>query len=149
MNQPNTIYDVLGMLADYHQQRAERYERLCKASVDPKADILLKHLVELETDSMNVVRDEMQRLPPEHSTYLLSGPRLSSEALHAVECNCKDESSFQEALSCALVSDQRLDELLDRIEDSTAAPSVIELAKRLREVEHMKGRQIAKFTRED
>jgi len=149
MNQPNTIYDVLVMLADYHQQRAKQYEQLGKASVDPRAGILLEHLVELETHSMQVVRSELQQLTPEHSTYLISGPTLSADAIHAAQCRCEGEPSFLETLSCAFTSDRRLDELLDRIGDSSAAPSVIELAKRLRDLENTKDQQIAKFTRED
>lgn len=81
MNQPNTIYDVLVMLSDYHQQRAKQYEQLGKASVDPRAGILLEHLVELETHSMQVIQAEMQQLAPEHSTYLISGPKLSVDAM--------------------------------------------------------------------
>lgn len=46
MNQPRTIFDVLAMLADYHQQRAEQYEHLSGAISDPRTDILLEHLVE-------------------------------------------------------------------------------------------------------
>ncbi|TWU17263.1 hypothetical protein Pla52o_52690 [Novipirellula galeiformis] len=149
MNQPNTIYEVLVMLADYHQQRAKRYKQLSNASTDPRAEILLEHLVELETHSMDVIRSEMEQLAPEHSTYLISGPRLSSEAIHAAECRCEGEPSFDDTLSCALTSDRRLDEWLDRIEDCSAAPTVIELAKRLRDFEHTKDQQIAKFTRED
>jgi len=149
MNQPNTIYDVLVMLANYLQQRATQFEQLGKASVDPRAGILLEHLVELETHSMQVIEAEMQQFTPEHSTYLIAGPKVSSDAMHAAECRCEDEPSFQDTLSCALTSDRRLDELLDRIEDCSAAPSVIDLAKRLRDLERTKDQQIAKFTRED
>ncbi len=131
------------------QQRAKQYEQLGQPSVDPRADILLEHLVELETHSMKVIRSEMEQLAPEHSTYLISGPTLSSDAIHAAQCRCEGEPSFHDALSCALTSDRRLDELLDRIKDCSAATSVIELAKRLRDLEHTKDQQIAKFTRED
>ncbi|EGF24390.1 hypothetical protein [Rhodopirellula baltica] len=149
MNQPKTIYDVLVMLADYHELRSKKFEQLVKASVDSRASILLEHLVELETHSMHVVRAEMEQLTPEHSTYLISGPTLSTEAIHASECCCEGEPSFNDVLACASASDQRLDELLDRIEDFTAAPSVIELAKRLRDLQQTKDIQISNFTRED
>ncbi|QDV24610.1 hypothetical protein [Aureliella helgolandensis] len=149
MNQPNTIFDILVMLADYHRQRAAQYEKLGVASEDPRAKILLERLVELETQSMKVIQSEMQHITPDHSTYLLSGPKLSVAALHASECCCAGEPNFQETLACALTSDGRVDELLDRIEDCSAAPSVLELAQRLRELEHTKVLQIAKFTRED
>ncbi len=48
MKQPRKVYDVLAMLADYHDQRAQRYRQLAGASVDSQADILLEHLVDLE-----------------------------------------------------------------------------------------------------
>lgn len=149
MKQPRTVYDVLVMLADYHDQRALRYRQLVGASVDPQADILLDHLVELETRSSQVIRGEMEQLEPEHATYLITGPQLSSDAIHAADCCCSDEPSFHDALGCALTSDQRLTELLDRMADCTAAASVVELAQRLREFETTKERQIAKFTRQD
>ena len=152
MKTPRTIYDVLSMLAGYHQQRAKRFAELEKKSVDPRADILLGHLVESETQSAQVIRSEMEQLLPEHSTYLLSGttfPTLSADALHAAAGQCDDRPTFEAALGCALTSDRRLDELLDRIEYCSAAASITELAKRLREFENTKDRQISMFTRED
>lgn len=149
MNQPSTIYEVLAMLADYHYQRAERYEQLRRESGDPRAKLLLEHLVELEGRSLRVIRSEMNDLSPKQSTYLIAGPGLSVDAMHASECRCHDAPSFEDSLECALRSDQRLDELFDRIADSSAASRVTELAERLREIERIKSREIAKFTRED
>ncbi|MEX1027619.1 MAG: hypothetical protein WD049_06390 [Candidatus Paceibacterota bacterium] len=149
MNQPSTIYEVLAMLADYHQQRAKQYEQLGRASTDPRAEILLEHLVELEEHSIKVIQSEMKDLSPEHSTYLITGPALSVDAMHAAECRCHGEPSFEDSLACALTPDRRLEELFDRIENSSAASTVTELAKRLRDLERIKGQQIAKFTRED
>lgn len=149
MKRPQTVYDVLAMLADYHDQRAQRYRQLAGASVDPKADILLEHLVDLESRSSLVVRGEMEQISPEHAAYPITGPQLSSDAVHAADCCCSDEPSFHDALYCARTSDQRLTELLDRMADCTAAASVVELARRLREFETTKERQIANFTRRD
>ncbi len=149
MNQPATIYDVLEMLADYHRQRAKRYEKLGETSDDAMAQILLEHLVELENQSTQCIDAEMQTLAPEAATYLISGPRMSQDALHAADCQCEQQPSFSDALACAFTSDQRLDELLDRMEDCTAAQSVIDLAKRLRDLEHLKYQRIAKFSRQD
>lgn len=111
--------------------------------------ILLEHLVQLEEHSSKVIQSEIKELSPEHSTYLIAGPTLSADAVHAAECRCEGQPNFQDVLACALTSDRRLDELLDRIEDCSAAPSVMELAKRLRDLEQTKDQQIAKFTRED
>lgn len=149
MNQPKTIYDVLMLLVDYHQLRCKTFEHLVEVSNDSRAKILLEHLVELETHSMLVVRAEMEQLTPEHSTYLISGPTLSSDAMQAATCCCESKPRFQDLLTYALASDRRLDELLDRIEDCTAAQSVIELAERLRDLQHTKDMQISNFTRED
>jgi len=149
LNQPSTIYEVLAMLADYHERRAKQYEQLGTASTDPRAKILLEHLVELEEHSIKVLQSELKDLSAEHSTYLITGPALSFSAMHAAECRCDGEPSFEDSLECALKSDRRLDEFFVRIENSSAAPSVTELANRLRELERIKAQQIAKFTRED
>lgn len=146
---PQTVYDVLTMLAEYHEQRATRYKELEKASDDPRTDILLRHLVDLELQSARVIRSEIKTLSPEQSTYLVSGPTISAVAIHAADCQCESAPTFQDALACALTSDRRLDELLDRIEHCSAAVSIRELANRLREFETTKSREIAKFTRED
>lgn len=146
---PQTVYDVLALLGEYHDARATRYKELEKASADPRADILLHHLVDLERQSAKVIRLEMERLPREHSTYLLTGPTISPAAMHVADCRCESSSSFEDILRCAMTCDERLEELLDRIEDCSAATSIGELAKRLRELEMTKCREIAKFTRED
>ena len=65
MKQPRTVYDVLAMLADYHEQRARRYRQLAGAGVDSQADILLEHLLDLETRSSQVIRGEMEHLSPD------------------------------------------------------------------------------------
>ncbi len=149
MNQPSTIYEVLTILADYHRQRAKQYEQLGTVNTDPRAEILLQHLVELEEHSFEVIQSEMKDQSPEHSTYLIAGPALSVSAMHAAECQCAGEPSFENSLECALSADRGLEELFARIENSSAAPSVTELAKRLRDLERTKRQQIAKFTRED
>ena len=65
------------------------------------------------------------------------------------DCRCENDPAFQEALACALTSDRLLDELLQRLEGSSAAPSVVHLAERLRKLEETKDIQIANFTRSD
>ena len=149
MNQPSTAYEVLAMLADYHQQRAKQYKQLRIASTDPRAESLLEHLVELEEHSIKVIQAEMKDLSSKHSTYLITGPALSVNAMHAAECRCDGEPSFEDSLACALTSDRRMDELIDRIEDSSAASTVAQLAKRFRDLERIKSQQSAKFTRQD
>ena len=148
MNQPRTIYDVLSMLVEYHDNKALRYRELSGVSVDPQSVILLDHLVELQTESARVVRGEMEHLSPQHSTYLITGPQLTGAA-HSLDGCCGDNASFDDTLECALTPDLRLAELLDRMTDCTAAESVVELAHRLREFETTQERQIASFTRRD
>lgn len=149
MKQPSTIYDVLQMLSDYHQQRSEQYEQLGVLSSDPRAGMLLMHLVVLEEHSIKVIQAELKDLSPDHSTYLSTGPELSASAMHGAECGCHGEPSFDDSLECALKSDRRLEEYSVRIESSSAALSVRLLAKRLRDLELLKSRQVAKFARED
>ena len=149
MNQPSTVYEVLAMLADYHQGRVKQYRLLGAGTCDPRAEILFEHLVELEEHSFKVIQAEMNDLHSDHSTFLITGPEVSVGALHAVECRCAGDPSLEETIGCALISDKRLNEFIARIENSSAAPSVIELASRLRNLELTKSQQIAKFTRED
>lgn len=149
MKQPSTIYEVLTMLADYHQQRSKQYEQLGVSSDDPRAGILLEHLVVLEEHSIKVIQSELDELSPDHSTYLSTGPELSVGAMHGAECRCHGKPSLDDALECAFKSDRRLEEYFSRIESSSAALSVRELAKRLRDLELLKSRQVARFARED
>lgn len=149
METPRTIYDVLSMLAEYHRKRADCYTQLGNKSRDPRADLLLEHLEELENESARVVQSEIEKLSPDHATCLLSGPTISADWDHAADCRCAADPTFDETLDCALNSDQRLDELLDRIEDCSAALSIGELARRLRELKTTKDQRIAKFTRQD
>lgn len=149
MNEPKTVYEILQMLEDYHATRLVTYQDLAKQTSDAMAQIFLEHLVELEEHSLQVVRLETQQLDPRHTTFLTSGPTLSNEVTHAKECQCESTPSFQDALSCALTSDHLLDQLLHRLEGCSAAPSVLHLAERLRELEETKDVQVAKFTRMD
>lgn len=149
MRNPQTVYDILQLLEKYHGERHATYGRLASQATDPMAQILLEHLVELEDHSLKVVRSEMQQLDPKHATFLTSGPVLSAEVTHASDCHCADNPTFQEALACALESDHLLDQLLHRLEGCSAARSVLDLAKRLRDLEETKDRQIANFTRMD
>lgn len=146
---PQTVYDVLVMLAEYHEARASRYAELAKTSRDPRADLLLEHLVGLESQSARVIRAELHDLSRDQSTYLPSGPPISPSATHANDCACDSDPSFRSALTCAMASDRCVDEWLDRIENSSPAATIAELAKRLRDFETTKSREISKFTRED
>ncbi|MEZ6151144.1 MAG: hypothetical protein R3C09_13560 [Pirellulaceae bacterium] len=149
MSNPRTVYELLQLLEKYHADRLSTYAGLASQATDTMAQILLEHLVELEDHSLKVVRGEMQQLDPKQTTFLTSGPVLSDEATHASDCHCDDNPTFQEALACALESDHLLDQLLHRLEGCSAAASVLSLAKRLRDLEETKNRQIANFTRQD
>ncbi len=149
VSNPRTVYELLQLIEKYHDERRTTYASLASQATDTMAQILLEHLAELEDHSLKVVRGEMQQLDPKHSTFLTSGPMLSDEATHASDCHCTGNPTFQDALACALESDHLLDQLLHRLEGCSAAPSAISLAKRLRDLEETKDRQIANFTRQD
>lgn len=149
MRNPGTIYEVLQLLRNYHDNRHAIYKRLADETTDAMAQILLEHLIELEEHSLTVVRHEMANLDPRYTTYMITGPVVSDEAMHASDCNCEHNPTFRQTLACALDSDCLLDELLCRLEGCSAAPSVLNLAKRLRDLEETKDRQIANFTRQD
>ena len=149
VSNPRTVYELLKLLEKYHADRCATYASLTSQATDAMAQILLEHLVELEDHSLKVVRGEMQQLDPKHTAFLTSGPTMSAEATHASDCHCESNPTFQEALACALESDHLLDQLLHRLEGCSAAASVLDLAKRLRDLEETKDRQIANFTRQD
>ena len=146
---PRTVLEVLQLLEDYHQQRHDIYNRLADAGDDARAELLLRHLVELEANAIRIIQDEIKHVQGGPSAYLSSGPTLSIKPAHAMDCQCGDHPSYADALRCALSSDDALDELIDRLSGSSAAASVQNLAARLREVERTKDRQIANFTRDD
>lgn len=149
MDNPRTIYEILQLLEDYDDQRRSDYECLRIVASDPLVQILLEHLVQLEDHSLEVVRTELQQLDPKQATYLTSGPVLDRELSHVEDCRCDRDPSLQDILACALASAQLRGELIRRLEGGSAAPSVLNLAKRLRELEEIQGRQIANFTRQD
>lgn len=64
-------------------------------------------------------------------------------------CRFDDDSTFDDTLACALASGEFRREVLDAIERTSAASSVVQLAKRLRELDGIQSRQIANFTRTD
>lgn len=149
MNNPTTIYGVLQMLEKYDDQRRSDYVRLSKEVTEPQAQLFLDHLIQLEDHALKVLRSELEQLDPEQTTYLMSGRAPSVELNHSNDCRCDNDPSCQDILACALASAQLRGELLQRLEGRSAAPSVSYLAKRLRELEAIQGRQIANFTRED
>lgn len=146
---PKTSYNILQMLEKYHQQRRDTYHSLARSTDDERTRVLLEYLVRLEDDVLEILRGEMEQLSPDQASYLLPGSALTIEPTHAMDCQCSDQPSFDAALTCALTSDEALDELIDHLQASCAAQSLQDLAARLREAERIKDRQIAKFTRED
>ncbi|QDS97575.1 hypothetical protein [Adhaeretor mobilis] len=149
MKNPKTISDVLKILEEYHRARCATYQDLAKSCPDPRASILLDHLVELEEYSVKTIRYEVDNLVPEHATYLTYGATLSDGVTHATECRCHSEPAFQEVLDCTFTADQSLSELFDRLDGCSSAGTVVHLAERLRDMENIKQRQIAKYTRQD
>lgn len=146
---PKTSYDILQMLDTYHARRRDTYDQLARRGSDERAVVLLEYLVRLEDDMLQIIRGEKERITPEQASRLMPGPTLTVKPAHAMDCQCDGEPTFDEALACALTSDEALDELIDHLQASSAASSLQDLATRLREAERMKDRQIAKFTRQD
>lgn len=144
-----TISDVLELLETYHQRRHDLFRRLAKSATDDRAATLLGHLVELEQHTIDALRLEQENIDPEHSTYLTNGGvvTLTSDALE--KSYDVAEMSFEEALDCALAQNEAVEDLIDRLENCTAAISVQELSARLRELEHSKHRKVATFSREE
>ncbi|QEF97852.1 hypothetical protein Mal15_18980 [Stieleria maiorica] len=149
MNTPKTVYDILQLLEDLYAIRLARYRQLSKNANNVTAQIVLDYLAKLEAHSLRAVCDEMQQLDPQRTTYMPSGPTLSREVIDTRECRCHSNSSVQDMVACALGSDRLVDELLRRLEGSSAAGSVLALARRLRELTKIKGRQISEFTRQE
>lgn len=149
MKEPKTVYEILQALEVHHAERLATYQHHAAHSGDSMTRILLEHLVELERESLRVTSSEIKRVNPEHTTYLISGPTLGWEATQASIDHCADDSSFVDTLKCALTPDKLLEELLHRLEGGSSADSVKALAERLRDLEHSRHIQIAKFTRQD
>ena len=144
-----TVRELLELLERYHQQRRESYRQLADQATDERARLLLNHLVELEDQALRILHEEHERLRPEHSSYLPSGPTLTIEPTHAMDCRCESNPTFEDALQCALTSDEALDEVIDHVAGASPTRSVQDLAVRLRQVERTKDQQIARFTRSD
>lgn len=149
MSFPGTIYNVLEMLINYHDQRRCRYLELSQQSDDASTKLLLEHLAVLDENALKMVRGEAANLDPNHATFMMSGPTVGLDIHQAAECKSHHHPTFEEALDCVFESDSSLEGLVHRLEGSSAAPSVIELAKRIRELERTKSQQIAKFIRAD
>lgn len=146
---PLTVYEIIQLLQQYHQQRHDTYQQLAGQAGEERAATLLNHLVELEAMALRIIGNELAQLTSEQSTYLSSGPELNIDPAHAADCRCDSAPGFEDALSCALTSDLAVFDMIDRLAGSSAAASVQELAGRLREVEQTKALQIARFTRAD
>lgn len=146
---PHTTDEVLLSLANYHELRSENFQHLAEKAVDERVHILLDRLVILEDVAIQVIREERLRLQPDRGTYLPLGPTTTIEQGSGAVCRCSSHPTIDDAVWCALSSDEALDELIDLLEASSAASSVRELASRLRELERTRDRQIANFVRED
>lgn len=144
---PMTVADILQALLDYHQKRKVTYSALLAQSLDERARILLRELVDLEDNSARVVAGELDRNTSAVSAYLAYGPRVSPRVWQAWVCRCGSTPDFEETLSCALHSDTALEGLLNRLESMTTSGS--ELASRIRDMETVKRRQVSKFVRLD
>lgn len=144
---PHTAVDVLVSLESHHTRRRENYQHLAGNVADERVRIILDRLVELEDAAMNVIREERLRL--KSSTYLPLGPTATVDRGSDAVCRCGSHPTIDDAVWCALSSDEALDELIDLLEASSAASSVEELASRLRELERTRDRQIVTFVRED
>lgn len=149
MTNPTTVYGVLQKLAVYDDRRRSDYMRLKERATDPRSQILLDHLVRLEDHALKVLQGELEQLDPEQTTYLMSGTAPKVAFNHPEGCRCDDDPSFQDILACTLASAQLRGELLGALEGGSAAASVSDLAKRLRELETLQGQQLANFTSDD
>jgi len=147
MKNPKTIYELLEMLEELHKSKLSNYESLHQSTDDSRAKILLEFLAGKEKMAAGMVRQEMEHLDPEHCSYLTLGPTLNHVVAHHVDCQCGPSPTFDESLNCSFEPDELLEAILPRLESSSAAISVAELAERLREMETLKDTQISNFTR--
>src|SRR5690606_10996516 len=108
-----TVFEIIQLLQQYHQRRRDMYERLAGAATDERTATLLNHLAELEAMALRIIDSELAQLPPEHSTYLSSGPELNVDPAHAVDCRCDSAPSFNDALGRALTSDLAAFDMID------------------------------------
>lgn len=146
---PRTALDVLSMLEMHHQGRRENYKHLAENVTDERVRLLLDYLRDLENGAINVIREERSRLQPDSGTFLPLGPTTTADSHSAVMCRCVSHPTIDDAVWCALTSDDVLDELIALLASSSAALSVQELTSRLRELEQIRARQVANFVRTD
>ena len=146
---PITVLDALQILRDYHRLRASRYREVAQRTADAAAKTVLNHVVGLDDEALEIVLAEIERLDPDHATYMLSGPTIDLDMSRAAACHCGESPSWDDVLGCVFESDACLDQVLHRLEGCSAAPSVQELAARIRELEESKTRRLAKFARQD
>lgn len=149
MSIPATVGEAMNELNAYHRARSGRYGELLQASRDARTSVLLEELVRLEQKSEQILSEEKQNLGRGDQTRLLPGTAVLYHETHAPQCQCGSTPSFDETVACALARNKSVDALINRIESATAAQSIRELAGRLRDLEEIKARQIAKYLRED
>lgn len=145
---PRTTGEVLTSMASYHSRRRDNYRQLAGEAPDGPVRLLFGRLVELEDFAITIIGDEHAHLQPARGGYLPMGPTTTINQ-DSASGHCHPHTTIGDAVSCALSSDDGLDELVDLLESSSAAASVQELASRLRELERSRDRQIASFVRED
>ena len=149
MSTPATVDDAMSALSAYHAARSRRFDELLQASGEPRTSILLEELVRLEEESARIISEEQQNLGRRDQTRLLPGTAALNFETHSSQCHCDSSPTFDETVACALAENKSVDALISRVQSATAAQSIRDLADRLRELEEIKTRQIAKYLRED
>lgn len=149
MSTPHTVRDALGELKAYHEARADRFQELRDQGGDSATNLLLEELLKLEEESVEIIYQEQQYLGGRDQTRLFQGSAFTNESPHSATCQCDSSPTFDEAVSCALAKDDQVDALIDRIAGATAADSIRELPRRMRDLEQIKARQIANYLRQD
>lgn len=147
--QRQTVRDLLQLLVNYHQSRHDIYANLISGAKDDRAAMLLKKLMELEAQTLQVVQDELDSRDPANPTYLSNTPPVHLDPLPKPACDFSDGASFDDTLECVWKADQALPEVIDRLANASSADSVQKLAERLGELEKSKEKEIANFTRID
>ena len=149
MSIPTTVSDALHELRVYHEARAERFQELRDQGGDARTNLLLEELQKLEKESIQIISEEQDDLGVRDQTRLFRGSAFTNAPPHSATCQCGSSPTFDETISCALAKNDQVDALIDRIDGATAANSIRELARRMRDLEQTKARQISSYLRED
>ncbi|MEX1039391.1 MAG: hypothetical protein WDZ51_02090 [Pirellulaceae bacterium] len=144
-----TVRDLLQLLVNYHQSRHDIYANLISGAKDDRAAMLLKKLTDLESQTLQVVHEELESRDPANPTYLSNTPPVHLDPLPMPACDFNAGASFEETLECVWKADEALPEVIDRLANASSAESVQKMAERLGELEKSKEREVANFTRMD